>query len=253
MHATTLLKRLGLNKREYQVYLTGLKKGPSTAQELSTHTDISRTLTYHALDGLRKNGLVSSSGDSYGATFTMESPSALQAKIRLQRRMLKELEEAIPNISFPEHVPPTKKRSIIRHYPGIEGIRMAAIESLNVTSKQLRSLVSIRHLADTIDITFLRAWVKELKDRGIKSKSLWTQENLDPSYQSGLRTLRILPSNMQFPAGMLVYDDTVMLFTAGKSPSATFIEDAAISKMMVSLHDQLWKVSSEPKRFKQAE
>ncbi len=249
---TLLAKTLGLTDRELDLYKTGLKQGPQTASNLARQSNMSRTLAYHALDGLLKKGFTYSSGESYGAQFGMIPPRQLKDIVRQKKRELDDVIKSLDKLPKPKSSIDGSDTTVVHHYPGVTGIRTAAVELSKSSSRTLSSIVSMRHLADTIDLPFLRSWVQSLKRVGKQSRSLWTNEQTDPTYDTGLRKMRLLPSDMKFPGGVVIEEDKVMFFTAGKSPSATTITDAAIADMMQSIHDQLWKISSEPKRHRQA-
>lgn len=242
---------LGLTERELTIYQAGLKSGPSTARALAKQTQTSRPLTYHALTGLQNKGFSSSSGEPYRAIFFMTPPKQLKDRMQQRKKSLDQIINVLDLLPKPKKQnTKTKKTISIRHYSGVEGIRMAAVESLRTKSNSLASIVSMKHLVDTIDLPFLRSWVQSMKKQGIKSKSLWTSQQTNPDYDTGLRRLRILPSDMHFPAGVTIEKDRVLFYTADKSPAAIIIESKAIAEMMQSIHNQLWSVSSDPRRQK---
>lgn len=245
MTPSALLKHLGLNRREIQVYLKGLELGPSLARQLALSTGLSRTLTYHALDGLEEKGLASLSGKQYKTLYHMEPKERLARMIKRRRKELERVEKQLDKL--PELLAiseSTRSEPSVRVYRGLEGLKHVARESVEAKEGMVRSLVSIKEVADTMSQSFLSEWIGDIKERGIQSKSLWTVQNINPLYQTGLRDLRILPEGIKLPAGLLIYDDTVLLFTPKPDIVGVIIKQKDIAQSMKALHDLMWEQSS---------
>src|SRR3989344_3783592 len=73
-----ILEKIGLSKSEIQVYLAGLKLGPSLANTLSKETKLSRPLIYHILELLEAKVLESKLGHKHGRRFIIKPPSRLK-------------------------------------------------------------------------------------------------------------------------------------------------------------------------------
>ena len=249
MTGKQLLKRLGLNKREVEVYLAGLSAGPSTARALSQKAKLGHQLTYNALTSLQDKGLLSTSGPKYKTVFIMESADKLAKLIHRRRMELETIENNLDQLAgLLEKPKKNANKSNVRVYTGIEGLKQIAMESTESKEKVVRSLVSIKHVTDTISRSFLSSWIGEIRERKIKSKSLWTVENVDPIYQTGFRNLRVIPKGMKLPAGLLIYDNTVMIFTPKPDVMGIVIDNKEIAQTMKTIHDSIWKQSSPPRR-----
>lgn len=51
------LKQLGLSDKDIEIYLSGLKLGPSSVQEISRKAGVKRSTTYLIFENLKKMGL----------------------------------------------------------------------------------------------------------------------------------------------------------------------------------------------------
>ncbi|MDD3647902.1 MAG: helix-turn-helix domain-containing protein, partial [Candidatus Dojkabacteria bacterium] len=54
----SVLKKLDLNEKEVHIYLALIQSGPSSVQNISRATSISRSTVYQRIENLRKAGLV---------------------------------------------------------------------------------------------------------------------------------------------------------------------------------------------------
>lgn len=244
---TKTLRKLGFSDAEVKVYKAGLKIGPSSARSLADEAQISRTLSYHALDALTGRGLVSKVGTKHGAKFQMEAPEKIKRLIERKQKELESVKDDIElittELSSISEISEDKPR--IRFFQGIEGFKNVAQEVLEAKEKKVRSLASIKGVMDTVDRAFMRQWFKEVEKRGIESQSIWSTNNIDPDFQHSRRDLRLAPEGMEFPNTILVYDDTVVVFSGGRNVFAFVIESKEYAKTMKEMFDQVWKNSKK--------
>jgi sugar-specific transcriptional regulator TrmB len=80
-HLTRVLTLLGLGKREMDIYLTLVEKGPLSARELSNHLGIPYTKVYSYLGRLEKLGLVLPERAVRPAKFRAAPPADVYKKL----------------------------------------------------------------------------------------------------------------------------------------------------------------------------
>ncbi len=85
------LKSLGLTDKEIDIYLAGLKLGPTTAQHLADASGVKRPTVYFIIDRLKKRGLINQSFLKRKKFFAMAPPEKLvrfieEEKIKLKKK-----------------------------------------------------------------------------------------------------------------------------------------------------------------------
>ena len=86
------LKKLGLNKKEADLYLFLLEKGSATVLEISKEIGISRPTIYRTLRNLQMRELVFSDKEKKKSFFSASSPDSLLRILKIQKRRVEEQE-----------------------------------------------------------------------------------------------------------------------------------------------------------------
>lgn len=243
--STKMLKELGFSKAETALYVVGLRLGESPASVLAQEMGIPRTRAYHTLKKLQEKGLVSRTGSIRGGRFRMEAPKRLKEIVERKRAEWKSMEQEMNTMSLALESlrPKTTHPARVRFYDGTEGLKNVAMEALETKEKFVRSLSAIPQVMKSVDRPFLRHWFAELRDRKIHSQSIWTHRTKDADFHSPFRDQRLVPNGMRFPSTLLIYDETVAVFTLGKKTFTFVIESRDFAETMKAAFDQIWKVS----------
>src|SRR3989344_8515453 len=148
-----ILEKIGLSKSEIQVYLAGLKLGPSLANTLSKETKLSRPLIYHILELLEAKGLVSKLGHKHGRRFIIEPPSRLKSILERKRKELEKVEQQLDKaaVELESLYSPRVKPSRIRFYEGLEGLKNIAQDTLLVKNTEILALVPTENTFSLFD------------------------------------------------------------------------------------------------------
>jgi len=112
------LEIAGLTKNESKVYYNLLKKGESSANEISKNLGIDRTLTYTILNHLIEKGQVNYIIKENKKIFSCANPDNLLNSIKAKELLITSLITELKNV-----IPEKRSESKINIYEGIEGIR----------------------------------------------------------------------------------------------------------------------------------
>ncbi len=85
------LQRIGLSKKESEIYLALAKKEDSTANELAKETSTNRTVCYNTLQQLMEKGIVSYSKKNNVRIYAIANPNTLLSDVREKEDIIKEL------------------------------------------------------------------------------------------------------------------------------------------------------------------
>jgi sugar-specific transcriptional regulator TrmB len=86
------LGKLGLNKKEAEIYLILLKIGYCSVQKIAEKVDLSRPTVYRTLEKLKKKNLINTTQKGKRNYFIAGSPDALLNILRIKKRQAEEQE-----------------------------------------------------------------------------------------------------------------------------------------------------------------
>lgn len=247
MGINSALTRFGLNENEANLYMAGLRVGPSTASLLAKESGIERVMTYHTLKQLQEKGLVSATGPAKKTIFTMESPSELMAILERRKQDIEDLQKEMEMVEA-ELVSMQKSADDhirVRFYEGVEGAKNVSEQMLKTTGKKMRVLAPIKNIMDMLESSYVQRWLQAVDKNGITSKSVWSLENRDERYQREGRDLRLKPEGMEYETMMITYDDKTVFITSGPRPVSIVIENQEVTDTLNAMHEQVWKNSRE--------
>lgn len=128
------LQELGLSEKERRVYMTLLRRGPSSVRQLAESSEVNRGTTYDILKSLQEQGVVSFFDKDKKTMFVAESPETLQEILENKKRHLKTLEQqlstVLPQLSSIAALSPSAK-PVARYYHGSKAIKSILLEVLH--------------------------------------------------------------------------------------------------------------------------
>lgn len=114
------LLELGLNDKEAVLYLSALKIGPATAQQLALESELKRSTIYPYIDALVEKGLFHIEINGARKLFIPESPDKLS--LLLDRR--KQILTNIMPLLVQDYVHSSPSTNTIKMYYGLSGIKL---------------------------------------------------------------------------------------------------------------------------------
>lgn len=250
------LRTLGLTQTEAKLYLAGLSKKATSAQELARATKAKRPTVYHALETLIEKGLVSKTGTEARRLFQMTSPERLQHlldqkmdQIKLQKTNLDTL---LPLLMQHQGAAGSEQVRVMQ-YEGIEGIKIVVEEALYCKSRSWDIIAPPKNFFSDFDKTYSKYYLETRKARGITSRSLWEQKEAPTQRMTPElireRNPRYLPAALsgRFESVMILFDDKVAMITSLGVMSAVLIQSKEVHALMATMFEGLWMISKEPK------
>lgn len=229
-----LLQTFGLDQKTEKVYRSLLALGDGPASIIARRAGLKRTSCYHILENLTEMGLASSYEEHGVRRFAAEHPSRLeqffQRQMILASRLVPELEKEINRSGNAAH---------IRIFEGREAIKNITEEALNSKQKKILSMGSTKKLIEFLGDTY--GFGVRRREKGIFQRSL--RFPYDPPSNSGTRLheIRILPSSLNFPAYVLMFDNSVGITPFDEPARSILITDSAFATMMKSIFEFFWE------------
>jgi sugar-specific transcriptional regulator TrmB len=238
-----LLRRIGLNEKEVQIYLTLLELGPSPVRSIAVKSRINRGTAYEILKSLIDRGLVSYFEKTRHQHFAAEDPSKLLALVEYRSRELiqtkAQLVEILPLLEGRQGKPGGRPR--VRFFEGTRGVRTILEDVLETMRDQEEKLYRVYSFADVRE--HLYVGFRDFVDRRIKLGIHVKTIALGPGGKLwGLDERRWLKGADGALTYQLVYADKFAMISLdeGGNPVTSLVEDPKIADTQRVIFDNLW-------------
>lgn len=246
MRNSEYIEKLGLTKKQAEVYLACLRLGPSKVGGIQKEANIKRTTLYDVLGELEKLGLISYSMKQKTRIYNPENPNKLQELIEDKNKavqvILPDLQQLFFSVSY---------RPAIRFFEGSEGIKQIYKETLNCKEKKILQIVSVKDFQEFPGKKFMTWYVEERPRRGIKAQAIHPKSGdiYDDHFGRNdtllKREVRYMPPSLFSMSMIMIYDNNVVAMSTKKENYGFIIESKEYSNAMRAMFDLLWKLGSE--------
>jgi sugar-specific transcriptional regulator TrmB len=240
-----LLRRIGLDEKEIEIYLALLPLKMARAADIAKAAKQSRSHTYLILRGLEEKGLVSEVERGKIIHFIAEDPKRLVAFVQDREREFKELrplvESVVPMLASLTGMLPGKPR--ITMLQGEDGIRQLYRDIL---VDRFDAIFNPQAMYDT----FGRNIVTDMfgKDVRLKGRDLFVDNEAGRRFAKEVKqhedyAVRILPKSVNSYSEMIIFGDTVALFAYDDDRTIVRIENVNIANACKSWYEVIWNAS----------
>src|SRR5680860_256613 len=242
------LKELGLTDKEVDVYLAGLRLGPTTAQYLADASEVKRSTVYFVIDGLKKHGLINQTFRGRKKFFEMASPEKLTKFVDNDKNKLKKKEGVINKIISDLQIMASKSEfaSDIKIYEGYDETMRILFELAKTKSPTYGFYTSHYFLPEDLErAKKATAEFNKIKRRA-KSKLYIITDQIPlsskffPSADEELREFRFLSEDVKLPAMVDITDDIVALTSIRDGYSCIVIKNKTIADTLRIIHGIVW-------------
>ncbi|MCD4666596.1 winged helix-turn-helix transcriptional regulator [archaeon] len=236
------LIKAGFNKNESKIYLTLIKKGPSSAGEISKKSGVYRTNVYDALNSLIEKGLVAYIFKGKLKTFQAINPNKLLDIVKEKEESLKEI---MPDLV--KHYKTTESKQKMYMFEGIQGIKA-------ITDDILKDKKDVLTFGIPKDMKYkMKSFLKSYHLKRMKSK-IWQKHIYDENAAERINHLNklkytraaYLPNSIDSPTTTTVYGNKVSFFIWSDPIISILIESENMAKEYKKYFNVLWKLSKKP-------
>ena len=235
---TQILKRIGLDEKEIQVYLSLLRTGSTTASRVSKETNIDRATCYRYIDSLIHKGLVSQVIQNNVKYFQAAHPEKILKELKEKEE---EFEKILPELINLSELPKEETKAEV--YKGKDGLKTVLREILRNKENHL-VLGEGGHFQDILPI-FFQQFINECKRNKIKERILCSTDvfNKVKKYDYEYSKIRKIPSEISLPTTTLIYDNKIVLFNWQSPYNAIVISNKNLSITYRNYFNLLWKMA----------
>ena len=243
-----ILESVGLDDKQAQLYVAGLKLGSAPASEYAKATGINRITSYNLLEQLVSRGHFTVSRKVRAKWYAPVAPEyvALEA-----RKNVDALERALPELKSLQSSKYRKPR--VRFFEGIEGVRHVYADTLTAGTELLNFANSqvVRRIWPTYDNEYVNERVK----RGIRLRGIAPDDaagrRVHGEDRDKLREIRLVPaSDFDFRNEINVYDHKVAICSFGSGDVAdrdlfgVIIESKEVAETQRQIFEMAWRYAA---------
>ncbi len=238
-----LLKRIGLEEKEAEVYLALLTLKSARASDIASLAKQSRSHSYLMLRSLQKRGLVSEVEHGKVLRFIAEPPEHLVRYLEDRESELSTLkmlaEGALPQLkSLTQPLIDQPRVTLLR---GVEGMKQVYRTALKNNFVALFNSEAMYKTFGENMMTKLFGKHVQLHGRDLLVNNDGAKQYIGEMAQDEEYQIRLLPKGMSFATDTIVYGDTVAIFSYDSEQTIVRIENQNIADAFRSWFEVLWK------------
>jgi len=243
MEQIELLKQLGLNPKQAQVYLTALEVGPTTIADLAIKSGIKRTTIHEFIEPMSKQGFITTTFSGKRKLYNAAPPETLELILEKQTQAIKQL---LPDLKFLASKSIQKPK--IRYYEGVEGVKLI-YEDLLTAKSPIDYFGSIKDEVDLLGKKYIANWVKRRIQKKVQVNAIRvkSKEILIKEWQGGkefFRDLRFFPTeNKDFFVNINIYDNKIAITSSARESYGLIIESTELAASLKYIWQIVWGVS----------
>jgi sugar-specific transcriptional regulator TrmB len=236
-----LLISVGLLPSEVKVYLTTLKSGSETVQNIARAAGVSRTAAYDAIELLKNRGLMTSTLSGKKRLFSSEEPGRIVSYIKEEQASLAiKLEDVTKSLDVLRMMMGGQK-PVVRTFEGKEAV-FAYFDVLSRNkAKKFDEITNVDEVYQSIYEKTLLAARKAYKVKNQKGRTLHT--GAVRNRISSVEYRELSKDWGDFHGNFAVFQNVVVIVTFSDSVTTVVIESEAFAKSMKTVFNAVWAIS----------
>jgi len=249
-----ILRSVGLDEKESQLYLSGLQLGSAPASEYAKASALNRITAYNTLETLVQRGLFTMVKKMRSKWYAPVAPEYLALEVE---KNAQSLERALPELRSMQGVKYRKPN--VRFYEGWEGVRRVYEDTLTAKGELLNFANSavVRRFWPNYDEEYVAERVK----RGIHLRGIApddeTGRKVHGEDKKYLREIRLVPAKVfDFTNEIKIYDHKVAIisFDSGLTGNGdmfgVIIESKEVAETQRQIFEMAWRFAAPLQRRK---
>lgn len=233
------LEKAGLSPNEAKCYITLLKLGSASANEISRKSGIHRVSVYDALRGLVEKGLVSQITKANKLLFEAGNPEKILEMIEKKEKDIEDAKKIVPELLLDFKM--AKERQEIHSFKGLVGIKTILNEMLK-SKTEILDFGAEYKIKEFLPYDYSR-WDKERIKNKIKMRIV-ANIKIKP-IKLGLTNIKYIPAEFNSNVSTYIFDGKVALVMWVENPLGVIIEHKAVYESYKNYFEYLWKTAKE--------
>ncbi len=227
------LQKIGLSRKESEIYLALAKKDNATANELAKETSTNRTVCYNTLQQLVEKGIISYSTKNNVREFTIGNPKSLLSDIYEKEEIAKDIIKELENIKKED-----KNTRKVEIFEGINGLKKIFDEIRE--SKELDVINATGLIFENLKFS-AKHIIKDI-DRSDRVRIIGTESMKRTELSRMIKgQIKYLPKSAENFATTFIFDGRVIIQTLKNKPFLIKISERSIYEGYKKDFDVLWE------------
>ena len=237
-----LLRRIGLDERETEVYLALLPLKIGRASAIAKAAKQSRSNTYLVLRNLEEKGLVSEVERGSVLHFVAESPQRLLTYLQDKEEEIRSVKPLVEGaLPFLQSVTaPLVGEPRITKLKGLDAMKQVYRDALSEEFCGLFNPEAMYRAFSRNIVQILFGTHGSLRGRDLLVDSEFSRRFIEEIKQGDQYEIRLLPKTITFGSDMMVYGDTIVLFAYDSENTIVRIENSTIAQTFRAWFEVLW-------------
>lgn len=240
-----ILERIGLTKKEAEIYTILVRFGESSAGAIIDATKAHPQIVYRALDGLKEQGLVSEFDQNSKKYFRAEDPEKL---LEMEKDKMDDLRDGVSKLKSIEALSKDALVKILRGNQEVINLRKRAFEELKKGDTYYITGASGDRFYKIVGDEYAKLEAKRIK-KGIKKKMIVYQSQKEDLLKNDkfldLVELRFLKEDVKVPSSTNIFGNTVAILIWEYNPIVITIESKSVAESYRQYFDILWNVAKK--------
>ena len=232
-----LLKKLGLNSKQIDVYLALLELGSQPASVIAKKINLPKSTVLFLLDQLDQKGIVLKSYKGKTQFFYADIKDLSKSIKQAQKIQNDALEELLPLLN--EFKSPFTSKPKLNFYQGVENCKKAYLQILE-TQGEFLEFGNHKDLVEKFGKKFMDNFISQRIKLNITNQSI---SNLDSTHTSLLessknqkRKLKLVPESLgNLYSSICIYDDKVLILNLHSDSLGILIQNAQFAMTMKTI------------------
>jgi sugar-specific transcriptional regulator TrmB len=233
----SVLRDIGFNEKEVDIYKTLLQLGISPASKVAKEIGFDRTSTYYLLQRMLEKGWVAEVIKSNTKTYSATSPKQI---FEIIKEKTLRFQDFIPKLEEISHKQNDELNIEIRQ--GIEGFRYIYRDAISIGTEVL-GLGSEDEKYIDIDKIGLFQYYRDAQKKGIRERIITYRGA--KTYDSKITRYRFLEKEDFHSSPIFIYGNKVVLISWYPTINLIFIENKNIATGFKKHFELLWKISKD--------
>lgn len=241
-----LLKRIGLDEKEIEVYLAVLSLKAARASTIAKAAKQARSNTYLLLRSLEEKGLVSEIERGKVIHFIAEPPQRLKQYVEERERELQSLAPLIDGIlpilsSLTKPLTGTPRITMLK---GKEGMRQIYRDALRQEILGIFNTESMYAAFDGNIVTQILGKKPNMRGRDLLVNNASAKKYIKEIPPDDDYTIRLLPAKTHFETDTMVFGETIVMLAYDEEQTIIRIENQHIADAFRAWFEILWATST---------
>lgn len=237
---TEAIEKIGLSRKEAQVYLALLRIGQASATLIAKNSGLKRPTTYLILEDLRKRGFVLKMPGDKKQMFIAKSPEEI---IDVAKSNVAHALHVLPQLMNMFDAKDPKVRTI--HFEGLHGIREALWYKFNeLKGSEIVAFFGSAEDASPDLIKLFHEWNEAVAQAGIKLRSIVPNTNdlkkfRDNDKRYGFQP-KIMPVSEYTSKTSIEITNSFVRIIMFKEEQAVIVENPVVAKAIKEIFEMVW-------------